>query len=188
MLALVEQDPLKQRHAPIVDVDGLVELSAELVFQLVHVSMEGAQGSWDYAASGFAHRLEQPLLKPDAKVGRVMMEASSILGIEGWHLAELLSAVSRAEATQRNAVGALTIYQEFALIVLVHRDGWRAPRPACLAPRLLQTTTGIAWELGFLSESAAGGKTGGRLSGKERDSFRLAMNPPPHSSRAGTTA
>jgi len=99
MLALVEQDPLKQRHAPIVDVDGLVELSAELVFQLVQVGMEGAQGSWDYAASGFAHRLEQPLLKPDAKVGRVMIEASSILGIEGWHLAELLSAVSRAEAT-----------------------------------------------------------------------------------------
>jgi hypothetical protein len=99
MLALVKQDPLKQRRVPIVDVDGLVELSAELVFQLVHVSMEGAQGGWYYAASGFPHRLEQPLLKPDAKVGRVMIEASSILGIEGWHLAELLSAVSRAEAT-----------------------------------------------------------------------------------------
>src|SRR5881296_3514942 len=60
--------------------------------------------------------------------------------------------------------------------------------PACPAPRLLQTTPHIAWEVGFFSESAAGGKTGGRLSGKERDSFRLAMNPPPHSSRAGTTA
>src|SRR2546427_3095791 len=55
----------------------------------------------------------------------------------------------------------------------MHRDGRRAPRPACLAPRLLQTTPHIAWELGFFSESAAGGKTGGRLSGKERDSFRL---------------
>ncbi len=42
MLALVEQDPLKQRRVPIVDVDGLVELSAELVFQLVQVSMEGS--------------------------------------------------------------------------------------------------------------------------------------------------
>jgi len=85
MPALVKQDPLKQRRVPIVDVDGLVELSVELVFQLVHVSMEGAQGGWYYAASGFPHRLEQPLLKPDAKVGRVMIEASSILGIEGWH-------------------------------------------------------------------------------------------------------
>jgi len=99
MLALVKQDPLEQRRVPIVDLDGLVELPAELVFQLGHVSIEGAQGSWYYAASGFPHRLEQPLLKPDAKVGRVMMEASSILRIEGWHLAELLSAVSRAEAT-----------------------------------------------------------------------------------------
>jgi len=85
MLALVKQDPLEQRRVPIVDLDGLVELPAELVFQLGHVSIEGAQGSWYYAASGFAHRLEQPLLKPDAKVGRVMIEASSILGIEGWH-------------------------------------------------------------------------------------------------------
>src|SRR2546427_12358777 len=85
MLALVKQDPLKQRRVPIVDVDGLVELSAELVFQLVHVSMEGAQGGWYYAASGFPHRLEQPLLKPDAKVGRVMIEASPNLGIEGGH-------------------------------------------------------------------------------------------------------
>jgi len=85
MLALVQQDPLKQRRVPIVDVDGLVELSAELVFQIVHVSIEGAQGSWYYAASGFAHGLEQPLLKPYAKVGRVMLEARSILRIEGWH-------------------------------------------------------------------------------------------------------
>src|SRR3989441_3955944 len=101
MLALVEQDPLKQRRVPIVDADGLVELSAELPFQLVHVSIEGAQGSWDYTASGFLHRLEQPLLKPVAKVGRVMIEASSILGIEGWHLAELLSAVSRDRKSTR---------------------------------------------------------------------------------------
>src|SRR5256885_16382745 len=99
MLALVEQDPLKQRRVPIVDVDGLVELSAELVFQLVHVSIEGAQGSWDYTASGFLHRLEQPLLKPDATGGRVMIEACSILGAAGWELAAMLSAGSRAEAT-----------------------------------------------------------------------------------------
>src|SRR2546430_12799540 len=92
-------DPLKQRHVPIVDADGLIKLSPHLVSPPFHVSIEGAQGSWDYAASGFLHRLEQPLLKSDAKVGRVMIEASSILGIEGWHLAELLSAVSRAEAT-----------------------------------------------------------------------------------------
>ncbi len=54
------------------------------------------------------------------------------------------------------------------------RSGQTGSAPSCLAPRLLQTTPHIAWELGFFSESAAGGKTGGRLSGKERDSFRLA--------------
>src|SRR2546428_803951 len=46
------------------------------------------------------------------------------------------------------------------------RSGQTGSAPACLAPRLLQTTTHIAWELGFLSESEAGGKTGGRLSDK----------------------
>jgi len=45
MLALVRQDPLKQWRVPIVDVDGLVVLSAELVFQLVHVSMEGVRAA-----------------------------------------------------------------------------------------------------------------------------------------------
>src|SRR2546426_12740596 len=109
MLALVEQDPLKQRRVPIVDADGLVELSAELVFQLVHVSIEGAQGSWDYTASGFLHRLEQPLLKPDAKVGRVMIEACSTLGIAGCPLSEPLCSCSRAGGTQPTAGGPLTI-------------------------------------------------------------------------------
>src|SRR2546426_6070492 len=46
------------------------------------------------------------------------------------------------------------------------RSGQTGSAPACLAPRLLQRTTHIAWELGFLSESEAGGKTGGRLSDK----------------------
>jgi hypothetical protein len=46
------------------------------------------------------------------------------------------------------------------------RSGQTGSAPACLAPRLLQTTTHVAWELGFLSESEAGGKTGGSLSGK----------------------
>ena len=71
---------------------------------------------------------------------------------------------------------------DFALIVLVHRDGRRAPSRAWSFPRnalwsnwecsrlpgaaALQTTPHIAWELGFFSESEAGGKTGGRLSGK----------------------
>src|SRR5258708_33109202 len=46
------------------------------------------------------------------------------------------------------------------------RSGKTGSAPACLAPRLLQTTPHIAWELGFFSESEAGGKTGCRLSGK----------------------